>query len=57
MTRDPSAPRPERYTLPALGNDPSTRHAGTTPGSFANPPAIGGALTFSSPDTPGMPTA
>ena len=30
-------------------------HRGTNPGSFANPPDIGGALSFSSPDTPGMP--
>ena len=28
---------------------------GTTPGSFALAPDIGGPLTFSSPDTPGMP--
>ena len=35
--------------------NPSSTDAGTTPGSFANAPAVGGALTFSSPDTPGMP--
>ena len=29
----------------------------TTPGSFALAPDIGGALSFSSPDTPGMPSA
>jgi phosphomethylpyrimidine synthase len=28
---------------------------GTTPGSFANPPDVGGPLAFSSPDTPNMP--
>jgi phosphomethylpyrimidine synthase len=28
---------------------------GTNPGSFANAPDVGGPLTFSSPDTPGMP--
>jgi len=33
-------------------NAPET---GTSPGSFALPPEIGGPLTFSSPDTPGMP--
>jgi len=48
------------YQLPPLGQNPSTRGQGTTPGSFANPPRIqpgrAGALTFSSPDTPGMPT-
>ncbi len=44
-----------RYPLPALGSNPSTRAQGTTPGSFARPPEVGSALTFSSPDTPGMP--
>ena len=29
---------------------------GTSPGSFANPPQVGGPLAFSSPDTPGMPS-
>jgi len=43
------------FELPALGNNPSSNDEGTTPGSFANPPDIGGALSFSSPDTPGMP--
>jgi phosphomethylpyrimidine synthase len=43
------------YVLPPLGNNPSTGAQGTTPGSFANPPKVGTALTFSSPDTPGMP--
>jgi phosphomethylpyrimidine synthase len=46
-------------TLPPLGGDPSSEGAGTNPGSFANPARIAagpeGALTFSSPDTPGMP--
>ncbi len=54
-----SAPRspipPTSYVLPALGNNPSSRGQGTTPGSFANPPTIGGKLAFSSPDSPGMP--
>jgi phosphomethylpyrimidine synthase len=49
----PHATRP--YTLPPLGHNPSSTAAGTTPGSFASPPAIGRPLTFSSPDTPGMP--
>jgi phosphomethylpyrimidine synthase len=49
----PLATRP--YTLPPLGHNPSCTAAGTTPGSFASPPAIGRPLTFSSPDTPGMP--
>ena len=50
-----------QYDLPALGLNPSTTAQGTTPGSFANKPKIrggrAGALTFSSPDTPGMPPA
>ena len=40
-------------------SDPSTNHLGTTPGSFARAakilPGRAGAMTFSSPDTPGMP--
>ena len=43
------------YQLPPLGHNPSSRAQGTTPGSFANAPDIGGPRTFSSPDTPGMP--
>ena len=41
--------------LPPLGHNPSSSVQGTTPGSFANPPDLGGPLSFSSPDTPGMP--
>ena len=46
--------------LPTIeASDPSSSHAGTTPGSFARAPRIApgrqGALTFASPDTPGMP--
>jgi phosphomethylpyrimidine synthase len=42
--------------LPLRGaTNPSTHRDGTNPGSFANAPNLGGALTFSSPDTPGMP--
>ncbi|MCB9597804.1 MAG: phosphomethylpyrimidine synthase ThiC [Sandaracinaceae bacterium] len=45
-----------KYDLPLRGAaNPSSQEAGTTPGSFANPPDIGGPLAFSSPDTPGMP--
>lgn len=47
------------YTLPPLGQNPSTDEQGTTPGSFAKPPVIApgarGRWTFASPDTPGMP--
>jgi phosphomethylpyrimidine synthase len=43
-------------TLPLRGAaNPSSFRDGTNPGSFANAPNLGGALTFSSPDTPGMP--
>ncbi len=35
--------------------DPSSLGAGTTPGSFAHAPDLGGPLSYSSPDTPGMP--
>jgi phosphomethylpyrimidine synthase len=43
-------------TLPLRGAaNPSSHRDGTNPGSFANAPNVGGALTFSSPDTPGMP--
>ncbi len=52
---------PTSFSLPAIGTNPSTSSAGTTPGSFANRPKLAagraGALTFSSPDTPGMPAA
>ena len=48
--------------LPKIeASDPSSSHAGTTPGSFARAPRIApgrkGALTYASPDTPGMPPA
>lgn len=49
----------QAYTIPELGSNPSSVAAGTTPGSFAQKPQLGpgpeGALTFASPDTPGMP--
>ncbi len=42
--------------LPLRGAaNPSSAREGTNPGSFANPATIGGPLSFSSPDTPGMP--
>ncbi len=51
------APRPPfEATLPMHGAmNPGPADQGTTPGSFANRPDIGGPLSFSSPDTPGMP--
>ena len=45
-----------RTALPTHGaDDPSTGKSGTTPGSFALAPDIGGPLMYASPDTPGMP--
>lgn len=43
------------YTLPPVGDNPSTARQGTTPGSFANHNRVGTPYAFSSPDTPGMP--
>ena len=48
--------RNTQRVLPLHGAaNPSTEAQGTTPGSFANPADVGGALMFASPDTPGMP--
>ncbi len=51
----------KQYELPPVGSNPSTNGLGTNPGSFALPPKLApgpdGALTYSSPDTPGMPPA
>ncbi len=48
------------FSLPPLGNNPSTEAQGTSPGSFSTLPKIAagrsGRWTFSSADTPGMPT-
>ena len=43
------------FTLPPLGDNPSTDREGTTPGSFANRGRVGTPYSYSSPDTPGMP--
>ena len=45
----------KRAQLPQLGSNPSSQRQGTSPGSFANPPQVGGPLAFSSPNTPNMP--
>ncbi|MHC4134570.1 MAG: phosphomethylpyrimidine synthase ThiC [Planctomycetota bacterium] len=46
----------DRFARPLHGAaNPSSGGLGTTPGSFALKPDIGGPLAFSSPDTPGMP--
>ncbi len=43
-------------SLPLRGAfNPSSTAEGTSPGSFANRAELGGPLSFSSPDTPGMP--
>ncbi|MCP4201023.1 MAG: phosphomethylpyrimidine synthase ThiC [bacterium] len=48
--------RESQIQLPLFGApNPSSTAEGTTPGSFALAPDIGGPLTFASPDTPGMP--
>jgi phosphomethylpyrimidine synthase len=45
-----------RSAMPMHGAaNPSSAGQGTSPGSFALAPNVGGPLTFSSPDTPGMP--
>ena len=49
-----SSDHADAYQLPKLGQNPGHGQA-TTPGSFANAPQVGKPLTFSSPDTPGMP--
>ena len=44
-------------SLPRHGaGNPSSRAEGTSPGSFALAPDVGGPLAFASPDSPGMPT-
>jgi phosphomethylpyrimidine synthase len=47
------------FSLPPLGGNASSTSAGTSPASFAAPgriaAGVAGRLTFSSPDTPGMP--
>jgi len=52
----PTSKQGRATDLPLRGaTNPGTDAGVTTPGSFANAPAVGGPLTFSSPDTPGMP--
>lgn len=51
--------RVQEFLPEIVASDPSSDHSGTTPGSFSAAPQIApgraGALTYSSPDTPGMP--
>src|SRR5947209_4953275 len=44
------------YSLPPLGDNPSSEIQGTTPGSFALRGQVGTPYMYSSPDTPGMPS-
>ena len=58
MNEQPSTIGIQDHQLPLAGAaNPSTDTQGTSIGSFANEANIGGATTFSSPDTPGMPKA
>ena len=58
MNQQPSTIGIQDHQLPLAGAaNPSTETQGTSIGSFANEANIGGATTFSSPDTPGMPKA
>jgi phosphomethylpyrimidine synthase len=51
--------RVQEFMPEIVASDPSSSHAGTTPGSFSAAPQIAagrsGAFTYSSMDTPGMP--
>ncbi|MDG2032039.1 MAG: phosphomethylpyrimidine synthase ThiC [Phycisphaerales bacterium] len=56
MIKQPASDDARAFEWPLKGAaNPSTEQQGTTPGSFANRAEIGGPLSFSSPDTPGMP--
>jgi phosphomethylpyrimidine synthase len=59
MSTDPIRPQSSDsplLDLPLHGaENPSSRRQGTTPGSFALAPDVGGPLSYTSPDTPGMP--
>jgi phosphomethylpyrimidine synthase len=60
MSIDPFVPKSASGSplvdLPLHGaENPSSRRQGTTPGSFALAPDVGGRLAYASPDTPGMP--
>jgi len=45
----------EKHRVPRRGASNPGSTPATTPGAFANAPDIGGPLSYSSPDTPGMP--
>ena len=57
MIKQQSSDESRSFDWPLHGAaNPSTEAQGTSPGSFANRAEIGSPLTFSSPDTPGMPS-
>ncbi len=56
LAANPQADTPTaRFAVPTRGAGNPGDDGVTTPGSFANRAEVGGALTFSSPDTPNMP--
>ncbi|MEQ8843395.1 MAG: phosphomethylpyrimidine synthase ThiC [Phycisphaerales bacterium] len=56
LAANPEADTPTaRFAVPTRGAGNPGDSDVTTPGSFANRPEVGKPLTFSSPDTPGMP--
>ncbi|MDX1501795.1 MAG: phosphomethylpyrimidine synthase ThiC [Thermoanaerobaculia bacterium] len=58
MTEHSPHPHDPASDLPLRGaGNPSSEALGTNPGSFAERPDVGGPLSFSSPDAPGMPGA
>ncbi len=54
-TKNDSSTPTSKFAVPTRGAGNPGHRGVTTPGSFANTPDIGGPLSFSSPDTPGMP--
>jgi len=56
LAANPEANTPTaRFAVPTRGAGNPGDDGVTTPGSLANAPEVGNPLTFSSPDTPGMP--
>ena len=51
----PSKTTDRSFTLPPVGDNPSTDRQGTSPGSFAHKGRVGSPYAYSSPDTTGMP--
>src|SRR5271156_908379 len=55
MSNTQFSSRDRTYSLPPVGDNPSSERQGTTPGSFAQRGQVGTAWMYSSPDTRGMP--